>query len=121
MLNRVRQRPNAAVAALDHELPALECRGEMNEAGVFFIFGFRDEGLLFQGVNDARHGGRADLFCFGQVAECDGAAEDDDRERGEAGGIEAACIVGSADCPQQVDRGCVKLGGDGFRVGRILR
>ena len=63
--------------------------GEQRDAGVVDAGGAGDEGLCGQGVDDARHGGRGDLLGAGEVAEGDGAGEDDDGESREAGGVEA--------------------------------
>ena len=49
-----------------------------------------------------------ELIVTGEIAEGDGAAEDDDGERRELRGGEAGGVVLAAEAPEQVERGGVK-------------
>lgn len=89
-------------------------------AAIVGVLFFEDEALLFEGVDDPRHGGRTNLLGGGEVAQGDGACEDDDGESGQARSIEAAAFVLSAEFSQQVDGRGVELVGNILRVGRDL-
>jgi hypothetical protein len=110
------QRADSASASLHQEFLSDWGGGEEGAAAIACVLFFQDEALSFEGVDDSRHGGRADLLGGGEVAERDGACEDDDGEGGETGSIEAGALVLFAQLPQQVDGGGVKLAGDILRI-----
>lgn len=74
----LRQCSYPACAAFHQELLSGRCRGEQGAAAVVCVLLLRDEALFFEGVDDSRHGGGADLLGCGEVAQGDGATEDDD-------------------------------------------
>ena len=73
---------DAAGSAFHEEFFAWGRCQELGAATVVCVLLFEDETLLFEGVDDAGHGGWAHLLGGGQVAEGDGAAEDDNGEGG---------------------------------------
>ena len=68
--------------------------------------------LLFESGDDAAHRGRLDLFGGGQLSERHGAAKDQNRECGQAGGALAGSGVLLAHTAEQVDGGRVEAVGD---------
>jgi hypothetical protein len=107
---------DAAGAAFHQELLSGGSGGDECAAAVVCILLFEDEALFFEGVDDACHGGRANLLGCCEVAEADVASEDDDGEGGETWSVEARAFVFFAEFSQQVDGGGVKLVGDIFRI-----
>jgi hypothetical protein len=115
-LDLVGEGADAAVAGLEEQAFALcGCR-KLNGTAVFGARGLFDEALRFEGIDDASHGGRAYLLRVGELAEGEGAGEDDDGEGGQAGSIEAAGGVGPAQFTKQVDGGGVEGVGSFFGI-----
>lgn len=108
----LRQCSDPTCAAFHQELLSGRCRGEQGAAAVVCVLLLCDEALLFEGVDDSRHGGRADLLGGGEIAQGDGASEDDDGQGGQPWGVEAGAFVFFAESPQQVDGGGVEMVGD---------
>ena len=89
----LRQCAHATGAAFHQKLLPGRGGGEECTAAVVFVLFSCDQPLFFEGVNDARHRWRANLLGSGEIAEGDGASEDNDREGREAGGVKAAAFV----------------------------
>lgn len=97
------ERLDAARARSKKQALSLHRCGEMDSAAVVGAGAFPDQAFRFQGMHDAGHGGRADLFRVGQPAERDWPRENDDREGREAGRVEAAAGIGAPQFAQQMD------------------
>ena len=97
------QGTDPALTALHEQLSAGGRCGEESAAEVDCIWLLDDETLLLEGVDDAGHGGRANLLGACEIAQGDGTGEDDDGEGGEARGVEAGGIVFAAELAEQVD------------------
>lgn len=115
--NLAAERADAALAAGQEEFAAC---GRGGNAGASLVTGVRlpgGEAELDKGVNDAGHGGRADLLRAGQVAKGNRAAEDDHRKRGEPRSVQAAGVVFAAQTAQQVNGRRVDAVSELFRRG----
>jgi hypothetical protein len=75
--------------------------------------------LGLEGVDNTGHGRGADLLGVGELAEGDGAGEDDDGESGKPGGIEAAGRVDATQFAEQMDGGGVERLGSCFGVDAL--
>lgn len=107
------------MAGLEEQALALHGRGNLNGAAVVCIGALFDQTLRFEGVHDARHGGRADLLRDCKLAEREGAGKDNDRESREAGGVQAAGGVGAPQPAQEMDGGCMQGLGGFFRIEAV--
>ena len=91
-------------------LSSSRCRN-IYAAPVLIILRSGNQALLFERVDNARHRWRANLFSRGEIAVCNGAIEDDNRKRGQAGCIESSSRIFLAEDAEQVDGGGVQLPG----------
>lgn len=64
-----------------HQLAALLCQGEPNEASIAPLMSAHDQALLDQAIAHARSGGRRDVHCFGKFGEALWATGCKDNER----------------------------------------
>ena len=76
-----------------------------------------DQLAAFESGDDAAHGGRLNLFGDGELSQCHGPGEDQNREGGQAGGALAGSSVLFAHTAEQVDGGRVEAVGDDVRRG----
>lgn len=104
------------MAGVEEQALAFDGCRDMDCAAVVCIGDFADQAPGFEGVRDARHGWRADLFRVGKLAEREGAGKHDDRERREARGIQAAGRVGAPQLAEEIDGGCMQSFGGLFRI-----
>jgi hypothetical protein len=88
-MNMLGERLDATVAGKEEEAFAPGGRSDVNDATVGGAGVFCDEVFGLKGVNNAGHGGRANLLRVSELAEGDGPCENDDGESRETGGIEA--------------------------------
>lgn len=114
----------AAAARAEEQAFALESGGDANGASIGGVRGFDDEALGLESVDDAGHGRWTDLLSLSEMAESEGAGENNHRESGQARRIQGAGGVGVAQAAQQADGGRVEgfggLPGEfGFGVLRI--
>jgi hypothetical protein len=79
-VDEICQGPDAAVAAGDEQAAAFHGGCYTDGAAIVLVLGLCDEAFFFKRVYDARHGGRADLFCVGEIAEGERSAEDENGE-----------------------------------------
>jgi hypothetical protein len=98
----------APVARAEEKAFAFESGGEANGASIGEGGGFNDEALGLKGVDDAGHGWGTDLFSLREMAEGEGAGEDDHGESGQARRVEDAGGVGMTQAAQQMDGGSVE-------------
>ncbi len=82
-----------AATAFHEESLSRWCRRETCAAAVVCVPLPENEALLFEGVDDPGHGGRANLLGGSKVAEGDGPSEDDDREGGETRSVETRALI----------------------------
>lgn len=110
------QGTHTAGATFHQELLSGWSCGEEGAAAVVCILFLENEALFFESVDDPGHGGRANLFGGGKIAQGYRASEDDDGEGGQARGVEARAFIFLAELSQQVDGGGVELFGDILRI-----
>jgi len=112
-----RERIDPAFSAFHQESFSSRSSGETDTAAVGLVAPPGYEHLSFKGVDDARHGWWPHLFGGGEVAEAEWSAEDDDGERGEAWGVEAAAFVFAAEFAEEMDGGGMKFVGEFIWIG----
>jgi hypothetical protein len=88
-MNTLGERLDATVARKEEEAFAPGGCSDVNGAAVGGAGVFCYEAFGLKGVNDAGHGGRANLLRVSELAKGDGPCENDYGESGEARGIEA--------------------------------
>lgn len=114
-----RELGHATLASLLHDARALRRCANADDAPVFRIDLATHESSLLECGDDARHRGRPHLFRRGEVAEGDGAGEDDDGECRESWGAKSGGVVLAAEASEQVDsRGVQPIGRLDGGVGR---
>jgi hypothetical protein len=107
---------DAAATAFLEELGAFG-GGFEAEAALVVGGGATDQAGADEAGDDAAHGGRADLFGFGQLAEGTRASKNKNREGGKLGWADSANGIAGADAAEQMDGGGMKLVADLDRVG----
>ena len=115
-MNLPGERLDATIAGEEKQAFAPGGRSDVDGAAVGRAGVFCDEAPGFKGVDDAGHGGWANLLRVSEPAEGDGPCENDDGERRETGGIEAGGRIDAAQVAQQMDGGRVEGLGGGIRI-----
>ena len=110
---------DAATAGFVQEAGSERSGMDPDAACVGGVGGDFDQLAAFESSDDAAHGGRLDLFGGGELSECHGPGEDQNREGGQAGGALAGSSVLFAHTAEQVDGGRVEAVGDDVRRGVI--
>jgi hypothetical protein len=105
------QRFDAALAALPHQADTF---GRCFQSHAAAIFGgvAAEQSRALEAGDDAAHSRWSDLLGIGKFAKRSGATEDQNGERGELGGTDAAFAVADAELPEQVNGDGVQLIGD---------
>lgn len=96
---------NAARSPCRKDVSSFRCRPNPGEPSVVYVANALYETVLLQAGYDPCHRWWLHLLRFGELAEGDRSAEDDDGESRKAGGRQPADIVLLAELPQEVDRG----------------
>jgi len=108
---RTGKRFDAALAPLPQERYAFGCGFEADPPAVFRGVA-ADQSRALKALDDATHGGRANLLGIGEFAERSRSTEDEDGKRGELRRADAAFAVANTEPAKQMDGGGMKLIGE---------